>query len=80
MEQYVGGLNNVTLTDKLSNRSCMVEETSKEPIFPPHLTPVQIHQGIRSGKIMQGTFFASNDNFLEGSVFVEGHEKTVCSS
>lgn len=74
----MSGLNNVTLTDKLSNRNCMVEETSKEPIFPPHLTPAQIHQGIKSGKLMQGTFFASNDNFLEGNVFVEGQEKNVC--
>lgn len=78
MEEYVGGLNNVTLTDKLSNRSYMVEEISKEPIFPAHLTPAQIHQGIKSGKIMQGTFFASNVNFLEGNVFVEGQEKNVC--
>lgn len=78
MNHYVSGLNNVTLTDKLSNHSCIVEETSKEPIFPPHLTPAQIHHGIKSGKLMQGTFFASNDNFLEGNVFVEGQEKNVC--
>jgi len=77
VKQYVSGLNNVILTDKLSNQSCMIEETSKEPIFPPHLTPAQIHQGIKSGKLMQGTFFASNDNFLEGNVFVEGQEKNV---
>lgn len=76
----MSGLNNITLTDKLSNHSCMVEETSKEPIFPPHLTPAQIHQGIKSGRLMQGTFFASNDNFLEGNVFVENHEKNVCLS
>ncbi|XP_060878753.1 exosome complex exonuclease RRP44 [Metopolophium dirhodum] len=77
LEQYVSGLNNVTLTDKLSNHSCMVEETSKEPIFPPHLTPAKIHQGIKAGKLMQGTFFASVDNFLEGNVFVEGQEKNI---
>lgn len=77
MEQYVKGLNNETLTDKLSNRNIMIEEISKEPIFPPHLTPAQIHLGIKSGKLMQGTFFASNDNFLEGNVFVEGQEKNV---
>lgn len=76
----MSGLNNIILTDKLSNCNCIVEETSKEPIFPPHLTPAQIHQGIKSGKLMQGTFFASNDNFLEGNVFVEGQEKNVCLS
>lgn len=74
----MSGLKNVILTDKLSNSSCIVEETNKEPIFPPHLTPAQVHHGIRSGSLMQGTFFASNDNFLEGSVFVEGEEKNVC--
>jgi len=58
----------------------MVVETSKEPIFPSHLTPAQIHQGIKSGKLMQDTFFASNDNFLEGNVFVEGQDKNVCLS
>jgi len=55
----------------------MREETREEPMCPPHLTPAQIHQGIKSGKLMQGTFFASNDNFLEGNVFVEGQEKNV---
>lgn len=78
VEKYVNGLNNITLVDKLSNRSCIVEDTSKEPMFPPHLTPAQIHQGIKAGKLMQGTFFASNDNFLEGNVFVDGQEKNVC--
>lgn len=77
VEEYVKGLNNIILADKLSNRSCMVEETNKELIFPSHFTPAQIHLGIRSGNLMQGTFFASSDNFLEGSVFVEGQEKNV---
>ncbi|XP_050442392.1 exosome complex exonuclease RRP44 [Adelges cooleyi] len=77
LEEYIEGLNNIILADKLSNRSCMVEESSKEPIFPAHMTPAQIHQGIRSGNLMQGTFFASSDNFLEGNVFVEGYEKNI---
>ncbi|XP_050525860.1 exosome complex exonuclease RRP44 [Daktulosphaira vitifoliae] len=77
LEEYIKGLNNIILADKLSNRSCIVEETNKELIFPPHFTPAQIHQGIRSGSLMQGTYFASSDNFLEGSVFVEGQEKNI---
>ena len=65
------------LLDKLSRKSYDVDGDSKEPLFPCHLSPSQLHDGIKSGKFKQGTFLASRENFLEGSVNVEGMEKFV---
>lgn len=67
----------VGLEDKLSHRDFVLEDSSKESLFPPHLTPAQVHEGIKSGKLLQGSFMASRDNFLEGSVNVEGQDKFV---
>lgn len=65
------------LLDKLSKRSFVLEGNSKEPLFPLHLSPSEIQEGIKAGKLLQGTFLASRENFLEGSVNVEGFEKFV---
>lgn len=46
-------------------------------IFPAHLTTTQIHEGIKKGELLQGAFFASRDNFLEGNVRVESIEEPV---
>ncbi|XP_058451921.1 exosome complex exonuclease RRP44 [Malaya genurostris] len=46
-------------------------------IFPSHLTVSQIHDGIKKGELLQGSFFASRDNFLEGNVRVESIEEPV---
>lgn len=64
------------LQDKLSHKdySAAVE---KQAIFPPHLTLTEIHDGIKGGKLLQGSFMASRENYLEGSVNVEGYEKFV---
>jgi hypothetical protein len=68
-----------SLLDKLCQRSYFTDAqgNSKAPLFPVHLTPEQVHVGIKSGKLVQGTFFASRDNFLEGNVNVDGIEKMV---
>lgn len=49
-------------------------------LFPTHLTPAQIHDAIKGGKLLQGSFQASRENFLEGQVNVEGYEKPVCEN
>ena len=46
-------------------------------LYPEHLPPAQILSGIKSGKLLQGTFYASRENFLEGSVSVEGPEQSI---
>lgn len=65
-----------SLLEKLSQKNTEFGE-NKIDLFSPHFTPAQIHEGIRSGKLLQGSFVASRDNFLEGFVNVEGYEKTV---
>lgn len=65
-----------TLQDKLSLKGFSSQD-NKEAIFPPHLMVTEIHDGIKSGKILQGSFLASRENYLEGFVNVEGMEKSV---
>lgn len=75
--EYVKAL---TSTPHLQDKLCHKEygtENSNKPIYPPHLTLVQIHDGIKNGKLYQGSFMASRENFLEGSVNVECFEKSV---
>lgn len=67
-------------TPHLQDKLCIKDYTSESntrPIFPPHLTVVQIHEGIKNGRFYQGSFIASRENFLEGSVNVECYEKPV---
>lgn len=75
--EYVRALDEYpTLQDKLSLKGFSTTD-SKEAIFPPHLTTNEIHEGIKSGRILQGGFQASRENYLEGFVNVEGMEKSV---
>ncbi|KAJ6635843.1 Exosome complex exonuclease RRP44 [Pseudolycoriella hygida] len=75
--EYVKSLTeHPTLQDKLSHKNYETE-SNKVAIYPPHLTPTQIHQGIKDGVLHQGAFAASRENYLEGSVNVEGYEKFV---
>lgn len=70
----------LTETPHLQDKLCIKDfssETDNRPLFPPHLTVVQIHDGIKNGKLYQGSFNASRENFLEGSVNVECFEKPV---
>lgn len=79
MEEYVCSLENSGfLEDKLCKKHYEIDGGKGEPLFPSHLTPAQLHDGIKNGKLLQGTFLASRENFLEGSVNVEGMEKFVC--
>ena len=58
------------LVDKLSKRDNAASSKS-QIIFPEHLSISKLHSGIKSGKMFQGTFQASRENYLEGSVSVE---------
>lgn len=74
---YVNGLKDCPkLQDKLSAKGFSSND-SKLAIYPPHLTVGAIHEGIKSGKLLQGSFQASRENYLEGFVNVEGMEKPV---
>lgn len=68
--------NSQMLEDKLSRKDFYIESNMKD-IYPPHLTNVQLLNGVKEGKLYQGTFRASRDNFLEGFVNVESLEDQV---
>lgn len=75
--EYIKSLQDAThLQDKLCIKDYSTESDA-HTLFPPHLTVVQIHEGIKNGKLYQGSFVASRENFLEGSVNVESFEKPV---
>lgn len=58
------------LQDKIAQNSSHVNFGGIE-VYPPHLTTVEILNGIKDGKLYQGTFRASRVNFLEGFISVE---------
>ncbi len=73
-------IKSLTETPYLQDKLCIKDFSSEadgRPLFPPHLTVIQIHDGIKNGKLLQGSFSASRENFLEGSVNVESFEKPV---
>ncbi|CAK1598616.1 unnamed protein product [Parnassius mnemosyne] len=77
VKDYIENVNGfVGLVDKLS-KNVIPESCSKDALYPAHLTPTQIHTGIRNGKLYQGTFHASRENFLEGTSVVSGFEKPI---
>ncbi|CAB3364764.1 Hypothetical predicted protein [Cloeon dipterum] len=80
MKEYVETLEkHPFLLDKLSHKSYDADADGKlrAPLFPAHLSAEQVHIGIKSGKLLQGVFYASRDNFLEGTVNVDGMDKSV---
>jgi exosome complex exonuclease DIS3/RRP44 len=82
VSDYVRNVENSPgLEDRLSqyNTTYELQTAGQEPLFPLHATPSQIHEGIKSGKLLQGSFLASRENFLEGQVSVEGQDKMVSS-
>ncbi|RZC38435.1 exosome complex exonuclease RRP44, partial [Asbolus verrucosus] len=75
--EYVSNLNtNTGLTDKLSRKDFHGKDSFKD-VFPNHLTNVELLTGIREGRLVQGTFRASRDNFLEGFITVDSEEDSI---
>jgi len=62
------------LVDKINLKEAGTGGFSKKFLFPEHISPGQITAGVKGGKLMQGAFYLSRTNFLEGSVLVEGRE------
>ncbi|XP_018423932.1 PREDICTED: exosome complex exonuclease RRP44 [Nanorana parkeri] len=71
-EEYVKSLlANPELVDRLARVTDEQNEVeSSKIIFSEHLPLSKLQQGIKSGIYLQGTFRASRDNFLEGTVWV----------
>ncbi|KAJ2952091.1 hypothetical protein O0L34_g4361 [Tuta absoluta] len=77
VKDYIENVNGFPgLVDKLS-KNVIPETCSRDALYPAHMTPTQVHGGIRTGKLHQGTFHASRDNFLEATASVPGFEKPI---
>lgn len=77
VKDYITNLDcNENILDKLAKKD-FTHVTDAENFYPPHLTLPEIHKGIKIGKFRQGTFRASRDNFLEGSILLEGYDDPV---
>ncbi|XP_026737585.1 exosome complex exonuclease RRP44 [Trichoplusia ni] len=77
VKDYVENITSaIGLVDKLS-KNVIPETCAKDALYPAHLTPAQIHAGVRNGKLHQGTFRASRYNYLEGTAVVNGYEKPI---
>lgn len=76
-EEYVKSLvDHPMLIDKYARKDIEKERESL-PLFPVHLSSNEIIDGVRNQRLLQGAFMASRENFLEGSVSVEGYENPV---
>lgn len=73
-EEYVKSLiANPELVDRLAlSNDDKNDVTSSKVLFPEHLPLSRVQAGIKSGTLLQGTFRASRDNYLEATVFVQG--------
>nr|XP_032801142.1 exosome complex exonuclease RRP44-like [Petromyzon marinus] len=72
VEEYVRSLlDNPELIDRLALASEQ-DVVESRVIFPKHLPLSQLQQGVRSGRFVQGTFLASRENYLEGTLRVRG--------
>ena len=79
LEAYVKGMKNFPdLIDKINRKEDSVSQNkNKNILFPEHLSQAQISAGIKAGKYKQGVFYLSRNNFLEGSVNIEGREPVL---
>ena len=79
-QEYVESLNQPELMDRIAAKETTSDEISekafknqskfKEIIFPEHLRLSEIQNGLKSGRLLQGVFQASRDNYLEAQVFI----------
>jgi len=78
LREYVKAMEDFPdLVDKISLKEGGANGFSKKFLFPEHLSPNQITAGVKTGKLMQGAFFLSRTNFLEGTVLVEGRDPVL---
>lgn len=76
-QDYVENVNGFPgLSDKLS-KNVIPESCSKDALYTAHLTPSQIQFGLKNNSLHQGVFYASRDNFLEGTATVSSYDKPI---
>ncbi|KAI0982858.1 hypothetical protein GJ496_006504 [Pomphorhynchus laevis] len=72
LKEYLAGLGKLDVCDVIASRnvqsgSLLPQNFTIEP-YPQHLNLIDMKQQIEAGTIFQGVYYASSDNFLEGSV------------
>jgi exosome complex exonuclease DIS3/RRP44 len=78
IQEYVASMKDFpNLVDKINQKDAGSTGFGKRFLFPEHLAPVQINSGLKSGKFLQGVFYLSRTNFLEGSISCEGREAVL---
>ena len=78
IQQYVESMKDYPhLVDKINKKEDGNGGFGKKFLFPEHLSPVEVTSGLKSGKFLQGIFYVSRTNFLEGSANVEGKESIL---
>ena len=84
--QYIESLNKPELVDRIAAKEkkdaeideMQVTDTTrknKQIIFPEHMRLADIQMGLKSGRLYQGSFQASRENYLEANVFLHDNEK-----
>ncbi|KAI7810659.1 putative exosome complex exonuclease RRP44 [Triplophysa rosa] len=78
-DEYIKSLiGNPELVDRLALTSDDQNDiTGSKLLFSEHLPLSRIQAGIKNGVLLQGTFHANRDNYLEGTVFIQQDEKYV---
>jgi len=76
VHEYVKSLRGYEhLVEKLARAT--FKSSDGKVLFPEHLPLSAIQTGLRIKKFLQGTFFASRENYLEGTVRIPGREKEI---
>lgn len=85
VKEYVKSINKLDLLDRVCAKEEKTQELNekslhnptklKQIIFPQHLSLNDIQLGLKSGRLLQGSFQASRENYLEANVFVQNNEK-----
>jgi exosome complex exonuclease DIS3/RRP44 len=87
--EYVESLNKPELVDRIAakeeenkanieiNEKQLTDVTRKNKhiIFPEHKKMSEVQSGLKSGRLFQGSFQASRENYLEANVFLHDNEK-----
>jgi exosome complex exonuclease DIS3/RRP44 len=83
--KYVESLNKPELIDRIAAKENKVEidekqltdatRKNKHIIFPEHMRMSDMQSGLKSGRLHQGTFQSSRENYLEANVFLYENEK-----
>ncbi|XP_056626124.1 exosome complex exonuclease RRP44 isoform X1 [Triplophysa dalaica] len=78
-DEYIKSLSgNPELVDRLALTSDDQNDiTGSKLLFSEHLPLSRIQAGIKNGVLLQGTFHANRDNYLEGTVLIQQDEKDV---